>query len=51
MDKLKERSEVNASDKWQIEKIYKNIEEFKNISKKEINNIIDMYIKYFCIIF
>ena len=28
MDKLKERSEVSASDKWQIEKIYKNIEEF-----------------------
>lgn len=28
MDKLKERSEVNASDKWQIEKIYKSIEEF-----------------------
>ena len=25
MDKLKERSEVSASDKWQIEKIYKNI--------------------------
>ena len=28
MDKLKERSEVNSSDKWQIEKIYKSIEEF-----------------------
>ena len=45
MDKLKTREEVSSSDKWNIEKIYKNSDEFNNdykLVKQEIEKLISL---------
>ena len=45
MDKIKSRSEIESKDKWSIELIYKNEDEYNNDIEKvklEINKLIDM---------
>ena len=45
MDKLKTREEVSSSDKWNIEKIYKDINEFNNdyeLIKQEMEKLISL---------
>ena len=45
MDKLKTREEVSSSDKWNIEKIYKDINEFNKDYeeiKKELNKLVEL---------